>query len=194
MKALLAALALVVSLSAQAAIDIAGARYEVRAKVGGGDTVLNGAGLRSILFFKAYTIGLYLPRKLGSTPDVLAERGPKRLRVVAMRDVSAEQITAVIARGMKRNLDEDQYLAIFSRVEILRQIIASLGSAPQGTAIHLDWIPAASGGITRVAFNEKPVGEGIPGEDFFHALLKVWLGSEVNDESLREALLGRPTD
>lgn len=194
MRIAFAALLLAVSLSAQAAVDIAGAIYEERAKVGGGDTVLNGAGLRSILFFKAYAIGLYLPKKLGSTADVLVSKGPKRIRVVAMRDVTADQITAVISRGMKRNLSEEEFLAIFSRVEMLRRIIAALGSAPQGSAIYLDWIPGANGGTTRVAFNEIPVGEGISGEDFFHALLKVWLGPEVNDESLRDALLGRPAN
>ena len=47
MNKLLAILLLTISLPALAALEVAGAKFEDKAKVGAGDTVLNGAGLRN---------------------------------------------------------------------------------------------------------------------------------------------------
>jgi hypothetical protein len=38
----------------------------------------------------------------------------------------------------------------------------------------------------------KPAGQPIPGEDFYTALLRVWLGEDPAQGNLKEALLGKP--
>ena len=49
--------------------------------------------------------------------------------------------------------------------------------------IALDWTGAA----TRVL--GKPVGE-IPGEDFYRALLRIWLGEHPVQDDIKQDLLG----
>lgn len=173
------------------ALEIAGARFDEHMLVGGQDTVLNGAGLRSILFFKAYAIGFYLPHRHAGLDDILLDHGAKRLRIVSLRDLTAEQINDVIDGGLHRNLSDAEYLPLVTRLEILRNNIEEYKAARAGAVIHLDWLPGKEGGVTRLTVNGVAKGQDIPGEDFFQALLKIWLGGRVNDPPLRERLLGK---
>ncbi len=52
MKKLAAALLMALSLPALAALEVAGVKFEDTVKVGAGDTVINGAGVRGGLFIK----------------------------------------------------------------------------------------------------------------------------------------------
>jgi hypothetical protein len=38
----------------------------------------------------------------------------------------------------------------------------------------------------------KPAGAAIEGEDFYRALLRIWLGDKPVQDDLKKALLGRP--
>jgi hypothetical protein len=53
--------------------------------------------------------------------------------------------------------------------------------------ITLDYIPESG---TRVTLNGEPKGEAIAGDDFYRALLRIWLGENPVDSSLKKALLG----
>jgi Chalcone isomerase-like len=53
--------------------------------------------------------------------------------------------------------------------------------------ITLDWVPAVG---TQVTVDGKPSGVPIPGEDFYRALLKIWLGDKPVQPDLKKALLG----
>jgi hypothetical protein len=51
----------------------------------------------------------------------------------------------------------------------------------------LDFIPGAAPASPSTARPRQP----IPGEDFYQALLRVWLGDDPVDRKLNGALLGR---
>ena len=173
-------------------IDLAGVRFDERARIGTTEGLLNGAGLRGILGFKFYVIAVYLPQRLRSTEEILRVSGAKRIQVVTMFDLNAELVAAGLAKGIRRNLSEAEFEALRPRVDLLRAAVRATREAPAGSLIQFDWLPAASGGgVTRLSVNTQQRGEDIPGEDFYQALLKVWLGDKVNDARLREALLGR---
>jgi hypothetical protein len=53
-------------------------------------------------------------------------------------------------------------------------------------AIHLDW----TGAETQVVIQGKPVGKPIAGEDFYRALLRIWLGEHPVQDDIRKDLLG----
>ena len=59
--------------------------------------------------------------------------------------------------------------------------------AKKGMRITLDWVPAAG---TQLTVDGKPSGAPIPGEDFYRALLKIWLGEHPVQDDLKKALLG----
>ena len=63
---------------------------------------------------------------------------------------------------------------------------AELKEAKKGMAITLDW----NGTDTRLLAQGKPVGQPITGEDFYRALLRIWIGDKPVQDDLKKALLG----
>ena len=63
-----------------------------------------------------------------------------------------------------------------------------IGEARTGTAVLIDWLPDSG---TRLTVNGQVVGKDIAGEDFFTALLNIWLGSKPVQGDLKQALLGK---
>jgi len=58
--------------------------------------------------------------------------------------------------------------------------------AKKGMAIDLDW----TGTATRVSIDGKPAGQPIAGEDFYRALLRIWLGERPVQDDIKKDLLG----
>jgi hypothetical protein len=58
--------------------------------------------------------------------------------------------------------------------------------AKKGMSIALDWTGAA----TQVLIEGKPAGAPIEGEEFYSALLRIWLGDKPVQDDLKRALLG----
>ena len=148
---------------------------------------LNGAGLRKRAFFQVYAIGLYLPEKKASAADAIAAAGPKRVAMHMLRDVGASQFGDALNDGMKENHSEAEMKALEPRIKQLLEAMNAIKDAKKGMRITLDWVPA---GGTQLTVDGKPVGAPIPGEDFFRALLKIWLGEHPVQDDLKKALLG----
>ena len=149
--------------------------------------ILNGAGLRKRAFFSVYVVGLYLPQKRTVAADVVGSTGLKRIAIHMLRDVEAQTFTDALADGIRENHVEAEVKALESRVKQLGAIMAELKEAKEGMRITLDWVPASG---TVVTVNGKPAGAPIAGEDFYRALLRIWLGDKPVQEDLKKALLG----
>ena len=52
----------------------------------------------------------------------------------------------------------------------------------------LDYAPSADG--TTLFVDGKPAGKPMAGEEFFRTLMRIWLGENPVEESLKKALLG----
>ena len=167
--------------------EVSGIQIEESARIGQQNLVLNGAGLRVKLFFKVYAAGLYLTEKANSAAAVLAMRGPKRISMTLMRNLTAKQLIDALEEGLRANLAPAEFESLKPRVERLGAIMGAIGSAKSGGVIALDYVPDAG---TRVTLNGDPKGEAIDGEDFYRGLLKIWLGDDPVDKSLKKALLG----
>lgn len=179
---LVALLALLLAAPAQAA-EVAG----VKLADAEGALVLNGAGLRKRAFFQVYVIGLYVPEKKSAAAELIGASGPRRVVIHMLRDVDAGQFTDALMDGMKDNHGEAEMKALEPRAKQLAAIMAEMKEAKKGMRIALDWQPAAG---TRVVVDGKPVGAAIPGEDFYRALLRIWLGEKPVQDDLKGALLG----
>ena len=178
-------LALVLALAAAPlpAAEVAG----VKLADAEGALVLNGAGLRKRAFFQVYVIGLYVPEKKTVAADLIGATGPRRVVIHMLRDVGAEQFTDALMDGMRDNHGEAEMKALEPRAKQLAAIMAGMKEAKKGMRITLDWQPGAG---TRVIVDGKPVGTAIPGEDFYRALLRIWLGDNPVQDDLKAALLG----
>jgi len=185
MPKIAAALIALAAVSANAA-EVAGVKLDDKTQVESRDLVLNGAGLRKKIVFNVYVIGLYLPEKKSDPAAVLQLAGPKRVAIHMLRDVSADTFTEALVEGMQENHSPADYKALEPRVKELAAIFADIKEAKKGMVIALDWTGAA----TRLLVDGKPSGKPIAGEDFYRALLRIWIGDKPVQNDLKKALLG----
>ena len=167
--------------------EIAGVKLEEKDRLASAELTLNGAGLRKRAFFQVYAIGLYLPEKKSVSTEVIAATGPKRVAIHMLRDVDADQFSGALADGIKDNHPEAEATKLAPRVKLLAAIMQDMKEAKSGMRITLDWLPGAG---TQVTVQGKPAGAPIPGEDFYSALLRIWLGEKPVQADLKKALLG----
>jgi len=165
------------------AAEVAGVRLEDQTSVASSEVALKGAGLRTRLFFQVYVIGLYVSNLRG---DPLTLPGPKRVQIHMLRDVDAGTFTEALADGIKANASESEAKALESRVKQLIATMAEVKEAKKGMRIALDW----DGKQTQVVIDGRPAGRPIEGEDFYRALLRIWLGEKPVQDDLKKALLG----
>jgi chalcone isomerase-like protein len=182
-----AALLLALLAAPSLAAEVAGVKVDDRAKVDASELVLNGAGLRTKFFLKIYVSGLYLTEKRTNAGEVLALPGAKRITMRLMRDVTAKQLTDALDVGIRTNTSAPEREALEGRLAELNAIMSALQSAKEGDLIALDWLPGTG---TRIVLNGEARGKPIAGEDFYRALLRIWLGEDPAQESLKKALLG----
>jgi len=148
--------------------------------------LLNGAGLRKRVFFQVYVIGLYLPEKKTAAAEAIGSAGPKRILIHMLRDVDAGEFSGALTDGIRNNVSDADMKALEPRVKQLVAIMSEMKEAKTGMRIALDWTPAG----TQLSVNGKASGGAIPGEDFYRALLKIWLGDNPVQDDLKKALLG----
>jgi Chalcone isomerase-like len=163
--------------------EVAGIKLEDKTTVANADLTLTGAGLRKRLFFQVYAIGLYVQDRKA---DPIVQPGPKRVHIHMLRDVGAEQFTEALVDGIKANHTEAEAKALEPRLKQLGATMAQLKEAKSGMAIALEW----TGKETLLAVDGKPAGAPIPGEDFYRALLRIWLGENPVQDELKKALAG----
>lgn len=172
--------------SSTATTEVAGVRLPDRVNVAGRDLVLNGAGLRKILFMDLYVAALYLPERRHDTRDILNRDIPRSFQLTLLRDISTQQNLDVLKDGLIANNSPDEIDAIQQEVNNFLGYIRSLREVSAGTVIHLNYAPGLG---TRVSVNGRFLGT-IPGEAFNRAMLRIWLGNDPAEGNLKRALLG----
>jgi len=177
----------VITISAAAA-EIEGVKLadKLRVSDAGPELILNGAGVRTRVFFKVYVGALYLQKKENATDAVLADAGPKRVAMHLLRDLTAEQLFSALNDGLKNNHTPEQLAKLGPQLKQLEDIFNAVKAAKNGDVILLDYLPGAG---TRVTVRGDDKGT-IPGEEFNRALLRIWLGNQPADASLKKAMLG----
>ena len=165
------------------AAEVAGVKIDDKARVADTELSLSGAGLRKRVFFQVYAIGLYVRDRKA---DPISQPGPKRVQIHMLRDVDADTFNEALADGIKANHTEAEAKALEPRVKALGATIAEIKEAKKGMTIALDW----NGSATQVLIDGKPAGRPIEGEDFYRALLRIWLGDKPVQDDLKKALLG----
>jgi Chalcone isomerase-like len=167
--------------------ELEGVKLDPTAQVGGATLQLNGAGLRTRVFFKVYVAGLYVPQKANNAGALLAQKGPRRVAITMLRNVDADTFSGALVEGLKNNLSEAQYTGFKAQIDTLIANFKAAGEAKAGDVIHLDFAPEAG---TKVIVNGKAQGSAIAGEDFYTALLRIWLGDKPADGDLKKGMLG----
>ncbi len=185
-----ATMVMIFSTSLAPAIEIEGVNIPDRIALGKGGPglVLNGAGVRyKLMTVQVYAGALYLTSKKQNAQDVLADTGPKRVAMhVLIEELTARDLIASFNDAIAANHIPVEIALIETRLRQVNRMMSSIGVLKRGGVVYIDFVPGTG---TRITVNgeEKLV---IQGDDFFAALLHIWIGRKPVDGRLRDAMLG----
>jgi hypothetical protein len=168
------------------ALEIEGIAVPETIRSGDGKTglVLNGAGLREKLYVDVYVAALYLQARTPDVAAILSDDGPASVIMhIIYSEISKKKITDGWIDGLDDNTTVSERKAIQPRLEAFNKLFTAM---QKGDVLRIDYTPAKG---TEVRLNGEWRGS-IEGNDFFRALLKVWLGSDPVDKSLKKDMLG----
>ncbi len=172
------------------ALDVAGVHIEDRATLGKGgpQVVLNGAGVRhKMAVVQVYVGALYLAAKKTDPEEVIRDPGAKRVAMhILASEVTAKDLIASLNNALAANHIPAELALVEGRIRDLNRMMASIGTLRKGGVVLLDYVPGTG---TRISVNgeEKLV---VKGEEFFQAMLRIWIGRKPVDGRLRDAMLG----
>ncbi|MFN3887399.1 MAG: chalcone isomerase family protein [Aquabacterium sp.] len=190
MSPLLKSLVLSLALAAPAAwsaVEVKGVRFEDSRQVGTHTLQRNGTGVRVKLVFDVYAASLYLPRKESSAATVMSMPGPKSLQIVLLRELSGEEFADAMMTGFRQNHSEADQARYKARLEEVRSAMMAFGKVRKGTVVHFELVPGVG---TQLLVNGERKGTPMAGEDFYNAMLAIWLGEQPVDKALKAGLLG----
>jgi hypothetical protein len=185
--ALLVAAALVSTGAVAQPVEREGAKFEPTATVGGATLQLNGVGVRTRAVFKVYVAGLYVPQKANAAAALIAQKGPRRLALTMLRNVDADSFAGPLNDGLRNNHTEAQLAAFKPQIDGMNAALKAIDEAKKGDVLHFEYLPDSG---TRITVNGQQKGPNMPGEEFFAAMLRIWLGDKPADADLKKGLLG----
>lgn len=182
----MAALLSSLPLSSQAAVEVRGVKFADTTTVAGQALQLNGAGVRVKVIVDVYAAGLYVGKRDTSAQALIGQPGAKSMQIVLLRDLTGEDFADAMIKGFRKNNNEAEVSRFQARLDELRKTMVAFGTVKKGTVIQLNLVPGA--GI-RTLVDGAAKGADIQGDDFYAALLKIWLGSKPVDDDLKDDLL-----
>ena len=184
-RILMLACAVLLSWNANA-LEVAGVKLPDTAQVGNANLQLNGAGIRTKLFFKIYVAALYLPQRQKAADTVVAEEREHRVALHILRELSSAKLLGAFNDAIEANHSAAELSALEPQLRQMAQIFDTVKEVKPGDVISLDYLPGSG---TQISVNGTARGT-IAGLAFNRALLRIWLGNKPAQDDLKKELLG----
>jgi hypothetical protein len=168
------------------ALELAGVKLADTAQIGSANLQLNGAGIRTKLFFKVYVGALYLPQRQASADAIIADEHEHRVALHIVRDLSSDKLLHAFNEAIEANHTKDELTSLGPQLKQMAEIFNAVKEVKPGDVITLDYQPASG---TQIGVNGEARGT-IAGAAFNKALLKIWLGSKPAQDDLKKGMLG----
>ncbi len=169
------------------ALEIKGVRLPKKIKANENELVLNGGALRSVWGFKVYVAGLYLKKNSKDEKHIMAEdRESKRIHITMLREVSGKKFETTIQESIDANLSSSEKRKFASELKAFLKCFSGGSALKKKSTVNIDYLPEQG---TKVSV-DKNVFDLIPGDEFYHVLLRLWIGKPTQ-ESMKSGLLGR---
>ncbi|MDP1634749.1 MAG: chalcone isomerase family protein [Gallionellaceae bacterium] len=168
------------------ALEVAGVKLDESAQVGNATLQLNGAGIRTRLFFNIYVGALYLPQKQASAEAIITDEHEHRVALHIMRELSSEKLFNAFYDAIKANHSAADLTAMGAEIRQMAQIFDEVKEVKPGDVIALDYLPGSG---TQISVNGTVRGT-IAGAVFKRVLLRIWLGDKPVQGDLKKAMLG----
>ena len=146
---------------------------------------LNGAGMRSILFFDLYIGALYLKNKLDNAKDIILLKKPMDIR---MYITSSLVSSSKLKSGFEEAFAKSKESGFKTQKSKINRFLNSFNAKIQKKDIF-DFLYLPKIGIT--IYKNATLLQTIKGYNFKKALFGIWLGKYPAQESLKEKMLGR---
>ncbi|MCB9756939.1 MAG: chalcone isomerase family protein [Candidatus Omnitrophica bacterium] len=172
-----------ISFNANAA-QIVGVNFEETYQDEGISMTLQGTGLKTVVFFKAFVAGFYTD---AIDQEIVLGQTAKRIEVEYFVKIPGKKLNNFTIDTMKENITNEQFNSIAAEVDLMGQYFVDL---KPGDRFSLTYIPGVG---TKFAHNDQLTGV-IQGNDFAKALFSVWIGEKPFDQNLKNQILGLKND
>jgi hypothetical protein len=103
-----------------------------------------------------------------------------------MRELSNDDLGQRFLDGLRKNLEVAERTKLAQSMVTFGRLFAIVPKLKKGDILMFDWVPGT--GIVCM-FNGEKIGDPINDLNFYNAVLKIWLGNQPADESLKHKLL-----
>jgi len=147
---------------------------------------LNGAGLRSMFVFDVYVAALYTVSASSDADAIINDTQPRAISLTLLRDVDAASLLGSLKSGLRDNHGSTALAELESSIKSLEQVVSSIGNSEKGYVIQL----ALDADGVALSLNGKALGR-IDDPRMPAAMLRIWLGEQPTQSSLKKELLGK---
>ena len=135
-----------------------------------------------------HAAALYTAVPMDAPETVLASTGAKRIHLVMLRSIDANELGKVLADGIEKNASREEFVRSLQSIIEMGQVASAHRTLEPGQSIVFDWMPGS--GTTLYVKGKAEMGP-VAEPAFFSAMTKIWLGKNPADAQLKDALLGR---
>ena len=148
--------------------------------------VLNGEATRSVWGFEVYKIRLYLHEIMRDAEQIMgAKSDPKRIEITMVRSVDEEQFSSTVQDNIDHNFSTEEKEKFGGQLSEFLGCFNKGADLEPGNVITIDYTPEEG---TVVKLDGRTL-DTIPGADFYHALLRLWIGKPLQ-KSIKDDLVG----
>jgi hypothetical protein len=166
------------------AMEIAGVNVPESISADGKTLVLNGAGLRTKLFIKAYVAGLYLPQKSNNAQAIVNADEAQAMRLtITSKLITSSRMEEAVREGFEKSTNGN-IAPIKSQIEAFINVFKD--PIKIGDTFELVNVPGKGVEVMKNGAAKST----IPGMEFKKALFGMWLGSNPIQADLKSKLLG----
>ncbi len=148
--------------------------------------LLNGTAVRAKWGFNVYVVALYLTEKTRDADTIMLNRDPKRIHITMLHSVSEKRFVSTIQKNIVINFTEEERVKFASGLTDFMACFHGGTSLKKYSTINIDYIPGKG---MHVEVDGEDF-EMIPGDDFYHAIMRLWIGQPLQ-KSIREGLVGK---
>jgi hypothetical protein len=184
-KLLLLCSAILIFTSIGYAKEIGGINMPENIAVGNDTLLLNGAGIRTKFFIKAYVGGLFLKKKSGDANLIINADEPMAIKLhITSSMISSDKMKEIVLEGFQNSTNGnmapykdriDPFIAVFK------------DNISNNDVYDLIYIP----GEGLKAYKNKELKSTTKGLDFKKILFGIWLCDKPADKGLKSLMLGK---
>lgn len=171
--------------SASAQTTLNGVTLPAKLKQENTELMLNGGGIRTKLFFKLYTAGLYVTVKSKNGNEIAAADKAVAMRLtITSGMISSDNMSEAVQEGFEKSMKGNtaplqpkitEFMNSFKKEPIKEKDVFEMWYLP---------------GVGVNTYKNGKLQTTISGLDFKKALFGMWLGDNPVDEDMKEGLLG----